>query len=70
MFQINKTQDFFSWMQNTFIPTYYPETHYSGASLGVQDQRYFGDLSSIRVGPGRLRQARMGKGNKRLYFSV
>lgn len=49
-------------MQKTFIPTYYPETQYSGASLGVQDKKYFGDLSSIRVGPGRLRQVRMGKG--------
>lgn len=49
-------------MQKTFIPTYYPETQYSGASLDEQDKKYFGDLSSIRVGPGRLRQVRMGKG--------
>jgi hypothetical protein len=67
--QINQTKDFYSWMSQTFIPTYYPLTQYSGAALGVQDQKYFGDLASIRVGPGRLRQVRMGKGTQS-YISV
>ncbi|XP_061167307.1 polycystin-1-like protein 2 isoform X1 [Saccostrea echinata] len=59
---INKTADLFSWLSQTFIPTFYPENYYSGASLGVQDKKYFGDLANIRVGPGRLRQVRMSKG--------
>ncbi|XP_062621693.1 uncharacterized protein LOC134283266 [Saccostrea cucullata] len=55
-------KDFISWMNETFIPTYYPNASYAGKPLTVLDRQWFKDMASIRVGPARLRQVRMKTG--------
>ncbi|KAK3103729.1 hypothetical protein FSP39_021426, partial [Pinctada imbricata] len=49
------------WLNETVIPTFYPLTQYNGQNLKVTDQKLFGDLDSVRVGPARLRQVRMSE---------
>ncbi|XP_062608038.1 polycystin-1-like protein 2 [Saccostrea cucullata] len=62
-------KDFIRWMNDTFIPTYYPTESYAGEPLTVMDRQWLKDMVNIRVGPGRLRQVRMKTG-KCPYFSL
>ncbi|XP_061167212.1 polycystin-1-like protein 2 [Saccostrea echinata] len=55
-------KDFLSWMNDIFIPTFYPNESYAGTALSVIDRQWLKDMRSIRVGPARLRQVRMKTG--------
>ena len=50
------------WINKTLIPTFYPENDYRGDPLSEVNKKWFGDNSSIRVGPARLRQLRSKRG--------
>lgn len=56
-------------MNETFIPTYYPTASYTNEQLTVVDRQWFKDMTSIRVGPARLRQVRMKTGKLNLDTS-
>lgn len=45
-------------MENIVIPNIYPENDYNGDRLKYQQRKYISDLTSLRVGPVRLRQQR------------
>ncbi|XP_062590863.1 uncharacterized protein LOC134252407 [Saccostrea cucullata] len=59
--KMNKTEDFYNWMDTVFIPIYYPTKNYANLNLNSIDKMWFGDMANIRVGPGRIRQVRMKK---------
>ncbi|XP_061167318.1 uncharacterized protein LOC133176177 [Saccostrea echinata] len=59
--KMNKTEDFYTWMDKVFIPIYYPTRNYANMTLNSVDKMWFGDMANIRVGPGRIRQVRMKK---------
>lgn len=62
-FQITNKKDFYTWLNTTFIPTYYPVNNYASKPLtDNEDNHWFKDMASIRVGPARLRQVRMKSG--------
>jgi hypothetical protein len=50
-------------MNDVFIPIYYPITNYAKKPLNSIEKMWFGDMANVRVGPGRIRQVRMKKGN-------
>lgn len=55
---ITDKKSFYTWLNETFIPTYYPVNNYASKPLTVVDRQWFQDMASIRVGPARLRQVR------------
>jgi hypothetical protein len=59
--QVNDTTGFYLWLKSTFIPAFYPNSTYNEEELDILGKQMFGDLASIRVGPGRIRQVRMPK---------
>lgn len=60
---ITDKKGFYTWLNETFIPTYYPVSNYASKPLTVVDRQWFQDMASIRVGPARLRQVRMKSGS-------
>nr|XP_034336032.1 polycystic kidney disease protein 1-like 2 [Crassostrea gigas] len=60
---ITDKKGFYTWLNETFIPTYYPVNNYASKPLTVVDRQWFQDMASIRVGPARLRQVRMKSGS-------
>ena len=56
-------------MNETFIPNYYPTASYTNEQLTAVDRQWFKDMTSIRVGPARLRQVRMKTGKLNLDTS-
>ncbi|XP_062584304.1 polycystin-1-like protein 2 [Saccostrea cucullata] len=56
---IREIPDVVTWLNDTFIPTFYPEKDYADNDLDTLEKQWFGDRSSIRVGPAQLRQLRM-----------
>lgn len=64
-FQITDYSAFLHWLNNTFIPVLYPESDFANNDLGNVEKHWFGDHTSIRVGPAQLRQLRAIKGNSK-----
>ncbi|XP_062581503.1 uncharacterized protein LOC134243288 [Saccostrea cucullata] len=54
---INKTIDYFNWLNNTVLPHLYPSRDWSNNSLPPSP--WVGDLVNIRVGTAKLRQVRV-----------
>ncbi|XP_062602879.1 uncharacterized protein LOC134264616, partial [Saccostrea cucullata] len=60
--KISETDSFFSWLKGSLLPTYFPQRNYANQTIFfARDLQYFGDNVSIRIGPPRLRQVRMGQ---------
>uniref|UniRef100_S4RPY8 PLAT domain-containing protein n=1 Tax=Petromyzon marinus TaxID=7757 RepID=S4RPY8_PETMA len=47
-----------SFDHNGFLPNFYPRAWYNGERMSWRERYYLRDFSTIRVGPGRLRQIR------------
>lgn len=60
---ITDRKSFYTWLNYTFIPKYYPVNNYANKPLTAVDRQWFKDMASIRVGPARLRQVRMKSGS-------
>ncbi|XP_061194795.1 uncharacterized protein LOC133202955 [Saccostrea echinata] len=60
--KVTETDSFFTWLKTSLLPTYFPQKNYANQTIFfARDLQYFGDNVSIRIGPPRLRQVRMGK---------
>ncbi|XP_052069390.1 polycystin family receptor for egg jelly-like [Mytilus californianus] len=57
--KITHVTDYIKWLRYTAFPELYPETDYTGERLHWRLRQYFNDLTSLRVGPPRLRQLRV-----------
>ncbi|XP_033731377.1 polycystic kidney disease protein 1-like 2 [Pecten maximus] len=57
-----KTEDFYTWMEDTFLPFVFPTLSYSGTKLTLSEKSYLRDNQNYRVGPIRLRQVRVKAG--------
>nr|XP_032832806.1 polycystic kidney disease protein 1-like 2 [Petromyzon marinus] len=55
---VTDVSSFWDWMQNGFLPNFYPHAWYNGERMSWRERYYLRDFSTIRVGPGRLRQIR------------
>jgi hypothetical protein len=65
-FQITDLSAFLDWLNNTFIPVFYPEEDFAYNTLENVEKQWFGDHASIRVGPAQIRQLRVKKRNSKL----
>ncbi|XP_061191553.1 uncharacterized protein LOC133199700 [Saccostrea echinata] len=54
---VNKTIDYFNWLNNTVVPHLYPSRDWSNNSF--PSAPWVGDLVNIRVGTAKLRQVRV-----------
>lgn len=60
---MSDTDSFFGWLKGSLLPTYFPQKNYANQTIFfARDLQYFSDNVSIRIGPPRLRQVRMGTG--------
>ena len=62
VFQIKNTETFFLWMDQYFLPNYYPVLEYNGKRLHWSVRQFITDSVSFRVGPAMLRQVRSKTG--------
>ncbi|XP_078692961.1 polycystin-1-like protein 2 [Branchiostoma floridae x Branchiostoma belcheri] len=54
-----KTPDqFYSWLEDVWMPTLYPTTWYNGKNMKYLDRQFAHNTGSFRVGPPRLTQIR------------
>ena len=61
-FQIKDAKTFFLWMDQYFLPNYYPVLEYNGKRLHWSVRQFVTDGVSFRVGPAMLRQLRSKTG--------
>ncbi|CAC5377684.1 PKD1L2 [Mytilus coruscus] len=66
--KITHVKDYLKWLRYTAFPELYPETDYTGERLHWRLRQYFHDLTSLRVGPPRLRQLRVTESSEVLPF--
>ena len=62
MLQIKDAKTFFWWMDECFLPNYYPVLEYNGKRLHWSVRQFVTDGVSFRVGPAMLRQLRSKTG--------
>ncbi|XP_019639679.1 PREDICTED: uncharacterized protein LOC109481537 [Branchiostoma belcheri] len=54
-----KTPDqFYSWLEDVWMPTLYPTTWYNGKNMKFLDRQFAHNTGSFRIGPPRLTQVR------------
>jgi len=54
--------EYYDWMNQTVLPTMFPQVDYTGVNLHWRKRQFIADLAKFRVGPPRLRQLRTTKG--------
>ncbi|OWF51801.1 Polycystic kidney disease protein 1-like 2 [Mizuhopecten yessoensis] len=59
---IVKTEDFYTWMEDTLLPFVFPTLSYSGTKLTLSEKSNLRDNQNYRIGPLRLRQLRVNAG--------
>ncbi|XP_070581467.1 polycystin-1-like protein 2 [Ptychodera flava] len=60
--EIKTKEDYWNWLDQDFIPGYFPDVDYRGKLLSTMQQRYADNGVSYRLGPARLRQLRVRSG--------
>ena len=61
-------QGLYKWARAVLLPSLYYTVDYNGEYTGSYDQGYLGNMCSWRLGPPKLRQLRVTKGQQRTFF--